>query len=331
MTLPEDYRTLHEGAVLGEIAPRCQIAVAGPDRATYLQGLLTNDIGALTAGTGCYAAWLTAQGRMLTDLHVLESGEMILLDVPAELVESTLQRLDQFLFSEDVQLASLETSLRSIWLHGPRAAVLIEQVTAGLTGLDAWPEYRNARGTFNGSPIVVTRIDQLGVPGFGLFVAPAVRDPLLDGLKRAGALAAGVDTIEAARIEAGTPVFGVDMNTETIPIEAGIESRAISFTKGCYVGQEIIIRVMHRGHGRVAKKLVTLRVEGAPPPAGAQISAGGKAIGHVTSSARSPRFGALALAYVHRDYVAPGTGVTVRSGADEVPATIGDRPLTSAA
>src|SRR3954466_5819729 len=106
ISLADDH-ALRDGAAIGAISARGQIAVAGNDRASYLQGLLTNDIQALTPGTGCYAAWLTPQGRMITDLHVLESGDMILLDVPTHLVESLLQRLDQFLFSEDVQLASL--------------------------------------------------------------------------------------------------------------------------------------------------------------------------------------------------------------------------------
>jgi folate-binding protein YgfZ len=268
---------------------------------------------------------------MVTDLHVLESGEMILLDVPADLGESTLQRLDQFLFSEDVQLSSLQDSLRAVSIHGPRAAALIESVTAGLTGVAAWAEYRNGRATFRDAPVVVARVDQLGVPGFMLFAAPADAERLTEALARAGAVMLSSQSIEAARIESGTPIFGVDMTTDTIPLEAGIEPRAISFTKGCYVGQEIIIRVMHRGHGRVARKLVTLRIEGEPPGAGAPISADGKAIGHVTSSASSPRFGTVALGYVHRDYVAPGTRVDVATGGRSAAATVSDRPLTSEA
>jgi len=118
----EDGQVLDTGAGIGAVSARAQIAVAGKDRAAYLQGLLTNDIQALTAGTGCYAAWLTPQGRMITDLHVLESGDMILLDVPAELGQSLIERLDQFLFTEDVQLASLTASLRAVWIHGPAAA-----------------------------------------------------------------------------------------------------------------------------------------------------------------------------------------------------------------
>src|ERR1041385_78814 len=116
MTSPDDYAALREGAAIGEIAPRRQIAVAGPDRLTFLHGLLTNDTASLAPGRGCYAAWLTPQGRMLCDLHVFESGDMILLDVPAADVRQIAERLEQFHFTEDVQIATLEP-LRAAWIH----------------------------------------------------------------------------------------------------------------------------------------------------------------------------------------------------------------------
>jgi folate-binding protein YgfZ len=342
-TSPDGYVSLRERAATGAIAPRGQIAVAGKDRASYLQGLLTNDIQALAPGTGCYSAWLTAQGRMLTDLHVFESGDMILLDVPAAELEATLARLDQFLFSEDVQLADMAGSLRAVWVHGPEAPAVVQQTLSGLDDLNVWADYRNARARFNGEPVVVARVDQLGVRGFCLYVAPAQEAALRDALAAAGAPAASEDALEAARLEAGYPVFGVDMNGDTIPLEAGIEQRAISFTKGCYVGQEVIIRVLHRGHGRVARKLVTLRIDGDVPARGATLMAGEKAVGAVTSAARSPRDGVLALGYVHRDFVAAGSTVSVElppeGGRDVeggsqrllVPATVIERPIPSTA
>src|ERR687891_376984 len=119
MTIQDDYQAIRTGAALMVPRDRARIAVSGRDRASYLQGLLTNDIQALTPGTGCYAAWLTPQGRMVTDLDVLESGDMILLDVPASLVSTVLERLDQFIFSEDVQVADLTTTLRDVSIHGP--------------------------------------------------------------------------------------------------------------------------------------------------------------------------------------------------------------------
>jgi tRNA-modifying protein YgfZ len=330
-TSPDHYRAIHEGAAIGTLGRRGQIAVAGNDRASYLQGLLTNDIPALTPGSGCYSAWLTPQGRMLTDMHVFESGDMILLDVPADQLPSTLQRLDQFLFSEDVQLADLAGRVRPVWLHGPDAATLIEQVMVGLKGLDQWPDYRNARAEFSGTPAVVARVNQLGVPGFCVYVAPEQETALLDRLRAGGALELDGATLEAARIEAGYPLFGVDMTEDTIPLEAGIEPRAISFTKGCYVGQEVIIRVLHRGHGRVAKKLVGLHIEGEVPAAGAKLFAGGREVGVVTSAGRSPHQGAVALGYVHRDFVAPGTSVELEVNGARVAATVSARPIPTVA
>lgn len=329
-TSPDHYRAIHEGVAIGALALSGQIAIAGKDRASYLQGLLTNDIQALTPGTGCYSAWLTPQGRMLTDMHVFESGDMILLDVPADQVQGTLQRLDQFLFSEDVQLSDLAGSLRGVWLHGPRAAALIERVVTGSGGVAEWPDYRNARGEFNGTPVVVARVNQLGVPGFCLYISPGQEPALLERFREAGAVRVDDATMQTARLEAGYPLFGIDMTEDTIPLEAGIEQRAISFTKGCYVGQEVIIRVLHRGHGRVAKKLVGLQIDGAVPAAGATLVAGTRDVGVVTSAAQSPRHGAIALGYLHRDFATPGTTVEVESGGARAVATVTERPIPTA-
>ena len=302
---------MREGAAIGAVAPRAQIAVAGPDRAAYLQGLLTNDIQALTPGTGCYAAWLTPQGRMLTDMHVLQSAGMILLDLPADLASSTLARLDQFLFSEDVRLESLEESMTSVWVHGPRAAEVITAVVSGFSRtLNDWADYEHDTATFDGNPVSVARIDQLGVPGYCVFLARTAEERFTAAMIAAGARVVSSEAIHAARIEAGYPVFGVDMTDDTIPLEAGIENRAISFTKGCFVGQEVVIRVVHRGGGRVARRLVGLNLAETVSP-GAKILSGAKEIGFITSVAVSPDRGPIALGYVHRDFTAAGTAVQV--------------------
>jgi folate-binding protein YgfZ len=322
MTLQEGYRAIREHAVVGAVAPSLQIAVAGQDRAAYLQGLLTNDIQALRPGTGCYSTWLTPQGRMLTDMHVLESDGMMLLDVPAAVLDATLQRLDQFIFSEDVRVASLADRLVGVWLHGPRSAEVLEQAVPGARGLSEWPEYHHARFDDGGQPVSIARISQIGVPGYCVYLEPSRQAAFVTALARAGAVKAPADAIAAARIEAGYPVFGVDMNEETIPLEAGIEHRAISFTKGCYVGQEVIVRVLHRGHGRVAKRLVKLLVSSSGVVRGASIFAGDREIGVVTSAAESPRAGAVALGYVHRDHASSGTMVQVAIAGGRVAAVV---------
>jgi folate-binding protein YgfZ len=329
MTPADGYRVIQQQAAIGAVASRRQIAVAGQDRAAYLQGLLTNDIQGLAPGTGCYSAWLSPQGRMLTDMHVLESGGMILLDVPAEALEPTIQRLEQFIFTEDVRVGSLEESLSGVWLHGPRAPAVLEQVIDGARGLSEWPEYRHTQFEFGDSPVSIARISQLGVPGFCVYVERARVPAVMSALSDAGAVAVSEEAITAARIEVAYPVFGIDMTEETIPLEAGIESRAISFTKGCYVGQEVIIRVLHRGHGRVAKRLVFVRIGGARPERGAKFYAGDREIGWVTSAGDSPRSGTIALGYAHRDFLAPHTALEVETPSGRAPAVVTEVPVHS--
>jgi len=322
---PADDSAVHDGAAIGSISARAQIAVAGSDRATYLQGLLTNDIVALTDGTGCYAAWLSPQGRMLTDMHVLQSAGMILLDVPLAEVSAVLARLDQFLFSEDVQIESLAEAMTGVWVHGPQAASVISKVVSGLrTDPGEWLDYQHSTATFNGNPVSVARIDQLGVPGYCVFLARATEASFVAAAVDAGAKVVGPEALHAARIEAGYPLFGVDMTDDTIPLEAGIDQRAISFTKGCFVGQEVVIRVLHRGGGRVVKKLVGFKLtttadrpSAADGPSvghpfkGAKVFSGEREVGVLTSVASSPRFGVIALGYVHRDFTSPGADVQV--------------------
>src|SRR5688500_18426021 len=332
MADPADESAVRSGAAIGSISARTQLAVAGTDRAAYLQGLLTNDIQALAEGSGCYAAWLSPQGRMLTDMHVLQSAGMILLDVPAEQADSILARLDQFLFSEDVRIESLAEAMTGVWLHGPRAAAVVAQVVRGVDGLGDWSDYRHSTGTFEDGPVSVARIDQLGVPGYCVFLTRATEPTFIASAVSAGARVVAPEALHAARIEAGYPLFGVDMTADTIPLEAGIEQRAISFTKGCFVGQEVVIRVLHRGGGRVAKKLVGFRLasdaghpaEAGHPVRGAKVSAGERDIGFVTSAAMSSTLGSIALGYVHRDFTAAGTGVQV----DGHPATVVGLPMT---
>ena len=309
------YEAARRRAAWIDRSDRGRILVSGPDRASFLQGLLTNDVAALKPGQGCYAAYLTPQGRMIADMHAYELGEAMLLTVPGELKDPLLERLDQSLFSEDVQLRDMTGAYSQVAIVGPEAAALVARLVTGAESgvLAALREHGNVSARFEGDPAIVTRIDDAGEPGFDLFVGPAKVEPLVAAVAAAGAVPLDAADAEAIRIEAGIPLFHRDMDEQTIPLEAGLESRAISFSKGCYVGQEVVIRVLHRGHGRVARKLTGLVLEGdAAPAAGAPVRAADRDIGHVTSAAMSPALGRpIALAYVHRDFLAPGTAVTV--------------------
>jgi folate-binding protein YgfZ len=318
------YDSVRRGAGLLLRPHRGRILVSGPDRAAFLQGLLTNDIPALKPGTGCYAAYLTAQGRMITDLWVYELGDVILLSLSRRSKDSVLAKLDQMVFSEDVQLVDATETLSSAAVIGPDAARVVAAVIPGADAqtLAALPEHGQMRARFEPGSCLVLRITDTGEPGFEVVLETAALATFTDAVVAAGVPVVGDEVAEALRIEAGVPVFHQDMDEETIPLEAGIEARAISMTKGCYVGQEVIVRVLHRGHGRVARRLVGLIVSGPDvPPAGSTVQSSGREIGAITSSTNSPRVGGpIALAYLHRDFTAPGSSVQVADRAAAVSA-----------
>lgn len=320
----DSYRAARGRAAFLDRSDRGRIVVSGADRRTYLHGLLTNDIAALAPGTGCYAAYLTPQGRMVADLFVYELGDVILVTLASAVKDAVLARFDQFVFTEDVQLGDVSSTFGQLAVLGPDApghvAHMLDGVDAGRVA--ALPGHGNFRATFRGAPAIVVRAADLGVDGFDLLVGRDSADALAGALREAGVPELDAGTAETIRIEGGVPRFGRDMDEETIPLEAGIESKAISFTKGCYVGQEVIVRVLHRGHGRVAKKLVGLVFDaGQAPEPGTPVRVGDREIGSVTSSAWSPALSrAVALAYVHRDFLEPGTKVTAGESAATVTA-----------
>jgi folate-binding protein YgfZ len=288
MFSPDGYRALTEHAAVVRRGDRGVLAVTGADRLTWLQGLLTNDVLALPLDGVCDAAYLTPQGRMITDLRVFNLRDRAMLDVPASLAESLQVRLDGLLFSEEAQIANQSAELQIIEVHGPQAAAMVD-------GLG------------------MTRDDAFDVPGFTAFSPVADAAGVIQTLTTRGAVETTLETLDILRLEAGRPAFLVDMDEHTIPLEAGLEQRAISFSKGCYVGQEVIVRVTHRGGGRVARKLVGLRLsKGTIPAGGEPISSDGREVGRLTSAAWSPALeSGIALGYVHRDFTAPGTILNV--------------------
>ena len=184
---------------------------------------------------------------------------------------------------------------------------------------------------FRQGTVVVVRDDSLGIMGFDILIAREHGAELVRACEAVGALSVQESTLEVLRVEAGRPRFGIDMDRDTIPLEAGIESRAISFSKGCYPGQEVIIRVLHRGHGRVARRLVGMTIDAdVGPDRGDSIMLGAQAVGRVTSTVWSPAVGKpIALGYVQRDASEPGTSVSVAHGGVGLPALISPLPFRS--
>ncbi len=331
MVPPSGYHALRSAAgLVDRSAERGRLRLGGADRRRYLQGLLTNDIEALTPGTGCYAAYLTAQGRMIADMRVFELGDALIVDLDRHVSETVRDRWESFIFSEDVRIEDQSAALSQIGVYGPLAAAVLAGALRSDTPLtaetlEAMPLHHCAVDGAAESSIVVLRSDAAGEMGFDVLIAAGQAEDFIRRCEQAGAVAVSGEAVEARRVEAGRLRFGVDMTEETIPLEAGIEDRAISQTKGCYVGQEVIIRVLHRGHGRVARRLVGLSLgSGMVPLRGAPITSGTRAAGSVTSAVLSPALGhAIALGYVHRDFAAPGTELTVAG----VPATVSALPF----
>jgi folate-binding protein YgfZ len=288
-----------------------RIRFEGADAASFLHGLVTNDVTGLNPGEGTYAAWLTAQGRMITDLVLLQDVDRVLAEVPEGLASDLAARFDQLVFSEEVQVLDDTADISAISVFGDRAA----EVVAGVTGIP--PDEIAAlplHGHVTLDDLRVVRTEDIDGAAFAIWM-PAERERSRTlALEAAGAVEASAELLDAYRIEAGRPLFGVDMTTETIPLEAGILDRAISMTKGCYVGQEVIVRILHRGGGRVAKRLVQLVADSAArdvPAPGTPVFDGDKEVGVVTSVAVGPTTGRVtALAMVHRDSAEPGRTLT---------------------
>jgi folate-binding protein YgfZ len=335
----EQYRALRETCAVVDRTSRGRVRLTGRDRRDYLQGLLTNDIAALSPGTGCYACLLTAQGRMISDMYLTETGEAVLLDLEPDVTAKVVRHLDQFVFSEDVQIVDESAALAEIGLFGPGAAAVVSHALGRVDASDGEPAaparleamrvLDNITCRWAGVPLIVVRRDDVGVLGFDLVIERARGGELTRALREAGARDAGPAEVEVTRVEGGRPIFHKDMDETTIPLEAGIEDRAISLTKGCYVGQEIIIRVLHRGHGRVARRLAGLTVDGSSVPSiGDRIRSAEREIGSVTSAVWSPALDRpIAMGYVHRDFAEPSTAVAIVSGEQPLSASVTRLPF----
>lgn len=277
----DQYRIIATGAGWIDRADRGRLRFDGRDALRFLQGLVTNDVQPLAEGRSVYAAYLTPQGRMVSDLTIHPRGDHFIVEVPAAAAKALALKFDELIFTEDVRVSDVSESVAQLSLVGGGAPAL-----AGTAG------------------------------GVDLFVDAADRGALIARLESLGAIQVSRDLFDALRIDAGRPEFGVDMTEDTIPLEAGLLDRAISTTKGCYVGQEIIIRVLHRGGGRVARRLVRLQFDPrvtTPPAAGTPIARNGHDVGRITSAAVSPATGrVVALGYVQRDHAE--AGVTIDAG-----------------
>lgn len=326
----DGYEAAIDSAAMTDSNQPGKILVVGADRKKYLHRLLSNDIQSLQAGRGCYAAYLNANGRMISDMQVIDIGEELLLVTPASTTPVVLSRLNQFIFREKVEVRDMTDAWKRIALFGHGAGDLIRRMTTEDLLQDSGSiEYSNLRLEICGSSCLQVVNKMLGVNGFDLYADAVHAHAILRSAADSGAVQLGDDAFAALRIEAGRPLFGPDMDTDTIPLEAGIEERAISQTKGCYPGQEIITRVTQRGGGRLARKLVGLIVSGEVVPcASDKVRRSNEEIGRITSAAWSPSLSSpIALAYVRWDSRESGTQVGIDRAGVELPARVAALPI----
>ncbi len=311
MAFEEEYRAAMEGALAFDRSHLATVAARGRDRESFLQNMLTNDVRSLAPSTGVPAAFLTNKGKLVSDLLVLKSDDLFLLQMERERAEPFRIALDRYVISEDVTLESRLDTESTFSIEGPNASgILAELAGIPVSDLDGLDDLHFRSLDLTGVPVrVVARRREL-TPRFDVTASPEGAKNLLARVLERGALLGGEEVREARRIEASRPRFGIDIDESHLPLEAGLDE-ALSFQKGCYIGQEYVVRIAHRGH--VNKKLSGLSLAGGDrPPPGSPIARGGEEVGRVTSSAFSPAFGVvLAFAYVNRGHWEPGTELTV--------------------
>src|SRR5262245_10688128 len=311
------------GAGLIDLSTRGRILVSGSEAVMFLNGLITNDIKTLAPDSWMVAAFANVQGRLLATIRVIPRQDGFLMDTSEVTREKIIGLLERFVLAGDFRVTYLTNELTAFSIQGPEAGKIIGSVLGEEAA--ALPRHKVAMLPFAGGQVQMIRATWTGEDGFDLFLDTTVAAQLREALVSAGAVAIDQQTAEILRIEAGIPRYGIDMDETTIVTETNLDD-AVSFSKGCYIGQEIIVRIKHRGH--VARRLagMTLETDIAIAPGTKVFSEDGPEIGRITSSTFSPRLErAIAIGYVKYDYLAPGT--SLRIGAEQLRASVTQLPL----
>ncbi len=308
-----EYAALQTHAIVIDRSHRGRLRMFGEKSAEALTGLVTNDVIGIPPGHGQYAAALTSKGRILADLRIFAGAGSYLIDTSARAWPGFLGMIKKYVNPRISGYRDDSFAIRDIGVFGLRAA----EIVAGFTGLTvealaALAPYAHVDVMIEGTNVMVAKVPDIGVQGFELFVPYELFDRVWERAVDMGATPAGLGAWEIARVEAGRAEWGIDIDDSTIPQEANLDDlNAISYTKGCYIGQEVVARVHFRGH--VNRHLRGLRAASTDaPPHGAQlIDDSGNHVGDVRSSVASPRLGGIAIGMVRRE-VAPGTSLNAK-------------------
>jgi aminomethyltransferase len=309
-----EHKAVREASGLFDFSFRGKFGMKGRDHARFLHRIVSNDIKRLTPGQGTYATLLNPQGHILVDMRLYCAGDRFLVDTDTDLRDKALEGLKRYVVADQVEFIPLE--LYALAFQGPRARPLLEKTLH--ISLPAMQEFDHFATNYAGFPVRVVCAGSTGEEGYEVWAGAkellAVWGAACGQAPTYGMLSCGTQALETLRIEAGIPRYGQELGEDTIPNEAGLWN-ALSFNKGCYVGQEIVERARSRGH--VNWKLMGLVVESeVPPPPGEKLARDGREIGEVTSSCVSPTLGkTIALAYLRREVAEPGTKLEFLSGA----------------
>src|SRR5579871_5727566 len=286
-----EHTALGKAAGVLDLSFRSRICLTGADRVRFLHGQVTNDIKRSRVGEGCFAALVTAKGKMESDLNIYNLQDELLLDFEPGLTERVSERLEKFIVADDVQVVDVAPHYGLLSVQGPKAEAVVRALEIfSEIPAKAFQSVKISDAMLG--EIYLVNQQRVALAGFDLFVPlnslGAVADKMIAAAKSIGGRAVGWDALEIARIEAGIPRFGLDMDETNIPLESGIEARAVSYTKGCYIGQEVINRIHSIGH--VNKELRGLRIDGdlkGAPVKGDKLFHEGREVGYVTSAVKS--------------------------------------------
>jgi folate-binding protein YgfZ len=313
-TSADAHKAMTEACAVVDRSERGKLALTGSEAKEFLHGQVTNDVEGLEPGSGCYAAFLTHKGKMLGDLRILDTGDELLLDCERVALQELFTMIRRFKLGRDVELHKRTLEYGLLSLIGPDARRI-----AGAGDLpDA--EHAHRAGRIGGAALRLIATD-LGVD---VLCDAADAEPVAAALIDAGAVPAGEDAAEVRRVETGRPRYGVDLDDTVIPQEAGLNARAVSFEKGCYVGQETVARLYFRG--KPNRHLRGLKLTG-PAAHGDPLRLGEREVGRLGSVVESPVHGRIALALVRRE-ASPGDSLAV--GDDGVRAEVVDLPFAQA-
>jgi folate-binding protein YgfZ len=318
--LEVELRALFQGCGVYDLGWRARIAVRGEDRLRWLNGMVTNTVQQLAEGEGNYSFFLNAQGRIQGDAFVYRRAKELLLDTTAEQVKPLMAHLDRFIIMDDVTLEDAGETSSGIGLAGPEVARVLTE--AGLDVPTAADSIRFATSEWEGAEITVVALPDLLTPQFQILCPPEQVEKLWQRLEYGDAQKCGIEAVEALRILEGLPRFGVDMGDRDLPQETG-QTRALNFNKGCYLGQEIVERI--RSRGAVHRALRQFSLTGEVPALPADLTAGGKTVGRLTSAVSVPTVSgpaSYALGIIRGEAVISGDPLTYNGGE----AAVLDRP-----